>query len=216
MNAQKQHENSTRARVAIGGTAVVLMVLAGAVTACGAPVLDRAAPTPIPALDSAPAEAPAQPVSAAPKVQQPLDVSKYLADPCSSLTATQQAEFNVSSSRINDHDFGVGCIWNVGSGRTNSGVSYLINVPNGLGNVYGLNDVGWWDHGYFEPTEVDGYPAVYAAMVDFRAKGDCKLLVAVSDQMFFESSMVTPATNNACAGAKNVAEAILQTIKEGA
>ncbi|MFI6026304.1 DUF3558 domain-containing protein [Amycolatopsis magusensis] len=194
---------------------VLLVLLALPIAGCGSPISGRAIPEPIAAPSATPV-IPAPPETGVPKVKQPLDVSKYLADPCSSLTATQQAEFNVSSSRINDHDFGVSCIWNVGSGRTSPGVSYLTDVPNGLGNIYAQHDAGWLGEGYFEPTEVDGYPAVYAALVDFRAKGDCKLLVAVSDQVFFESSMVTPATNDACLGAKNVAEAILQTIKEGA
>ncbi|MBN6035378.1 DUF3558 domain-containing protein [Amycolatopsis sp. 195334CR] len=194
----------------------LLLVTVLPIAACGSPVSGRAIPAPLAAPGSAPPVLPAPPDSVVPKVKEPLDPAKFVADPCSSLTAARQAEFNVTSSRINEHDFGSSCIWNVGSGRTSLGVSYATKVPTGLGNIYALRDAGWWDGGYFEPTEVDGYPGVYVALVDYRASGDCKLVVGVNDSLFFESSVVTPPSNDSCLGAKNVAEAILQTIKEGA
>ncbi|UJW32490.1 DUF3558 domain-containing protein [Saccharothrix sp. AJ9571] len=182
-------------------------MLAVTVAACG---------TPIPALDPAPAAPPAQPVSAVPKVARPLDASKYVADPCASLTAAQQEAFNVTSSRVNSDGRGSGCIWKLGDGSTSTGVSYLTSVDTGLGNLYALNDIGWWDRGYFEPTEVGGYPAVFVDLTDLRAQGDCGVAVALSDRLFFDVSMRTAKGNDVCVGAGNVAEAILHTITERA
>ncbi|MGC7100283.1 DUF3558 domain-containing protein [Amycolatopsis lurida] len=183
------------------------------IAACGSPVPGRALPEPAAVPSALPSAPPAADV---PKVERPLDAAKYIADPCASLTASQQGEFNVTSSRTNSDEFGVSCIWNVGSGATSPGVTYSTAFPDGLSRLYALNDIDWWDGGYFEPTEVGGYPAVYVSVVDHRADGDCSLVVAVSDQLFFESSIRTRPSNDSCLGAKNVAEAILKTIKEGA
>ncbi|MGA6165912.1 DUF3558 domain-containing protein [Amycolatopsis magusensis] len=191
-----------------------LLLLVLPIAACGSPIPGRAVPEPVAAVE--PEVPPARPVSEVPKVQRPLDASKYLADPCASLTSTQQEAFNVTSSRTNSDKTGTSCIWNVGSGSTSPGVTYSTAFTDGLSRLYGLNDIGWWATGYFEPTEVDGYPAVYVSLADLRDEGDCNLVVGINDQLFFESSIRTPPANDACLGAKNVAEAILQTIKEGA
>ncbi|UJW34412.1 DUF3558 domain-containing protein [Saccharothrix sp. AJ9571] len=190
---------------------MIALVLAISTAACGTPMAGRAIPEARPIIES-----PVGEHTKAPPVPRPLDAEKYVNDPCASLTATQQAEFNVTSSRVNSDGRGSGCIWNVGDGSTSPGVSYLTSVDTGLSNLYALNDTGWWDRGYFEPTEVDGYPAVYVDLTDLRAQGDCGLAVALSDRLFFDVSIRTTKDNDACLGAKNVAEAILQTIKEGA
>lgn len=183
------------------------------VAACGSPIPGRALPEPAAASSTLPSAPPATEV---PKVDRPLDAAKYTADPCASLTAAQQGEFNLTSSRINSDEYGAGCVWNAGSGATSPAVTYSTAFPDGLSRLYALEDIGWWDGGYFEPTEVNGYPAVYVNLVDQRADGGCSLVVGVNDQLFFESSMRTRPSNDSCLGAKNVAEAILQTIKEGA
>ncbi len=151
----------------------------------------------------------------APPVQDPLDASKYLKDPCSSLTESQQQEFNVTSSRENSDDDNSGCRWNVGDGSTSPGVSYATGIEEGLDRLYALNDTGHWDKGYFEPTEVSGYPAVYVEIVDNRDRGDCNLAVSISDDLFFNSNVLTRAGNDACGAAENVAKAVIETIKAG-
>ncbi|TQJ04145.1 DUF3558 domain-containing protein [Amycolatopsis cihanbeyliensis] len=151
----------------------------------------------------------------APPVQDPLDASKYIQDPCSSLTESQQQEFNVTSSRENSDEDNSRCRWNIGDGSTSPGVSYATGIEEGLDRLYALNDTGHWDKGYFEPTEIAGYPAVYVEIVDNRGPGDCNLAVAISDNLFFNSTVRTHGDGDACQAAENVAKAVIETIKAG-
>ncbi|WP_141999976.1 DUF3558 domain-containing protein [Amycolatopsis cihanbeyliensis] len=154
--------------------------------------------------------------SEAPPVPEPLDASKYIQDPCSSLTEAQQQKFEVTSSRENNNETATNCRWNIRDGSTSAGVSYMTSVENGLSNIYALNDTGHWDKGYFEPTEVDGYPAVYVEIADNRDQGDCGMAIGIRDDLFFDANVRTRAGNDACKAAENIAFAVLQTIKDDA
>lgn len=111
-------------------------------------------------------------------------------------------------------DTAVRCIWNVADGATSISVSYPTENRNGLSNVYALNEVE--EYAYFEPTDVNGYPAVYAGSADLRDQGDCGLNVGLRNDMAMGIGIQSRPGNNVCGAAKNVAEAVIQTIKQGA
>lgn len=151
----------------------------------------------------------------APPVANPLDATKYVEAPCSSLTESQQRAFNANSSRDNSNEDGRACVWNIGDGSTSISIAYVTSVNTGLSNLYALHATVPWP--YFEETEVDGYPAVYQSVVDNRTKGACGLSVGITDELFFSADVRSRADagEDACKAAANVAAAVVQTIKAG-
>jgi hypothetical protein len=153
----------------------------------------------------------------APSVATPLNVSKFAQDPCLSLTQTQVQGFQGSTpgSRA-DSDKGVGCFWNLGAnGSASTTVSFIPKVTNGLTNTYQQNAAKFFEHGYFEPVEVEGYPAAYNEVVDQRSSGQCSLTVGVSDQSIFTVFIQGRAGTDGCKAALNVGKEVLHTIQGG-
>jgi hypothetical protein len=153
--------------------------------------------------------------SKAPQVKNPLDASKYIADPCASLTSTQLTAFGgAEPGHVNNSDSSPACTWQVGPNKeTFLGISYSPAVKNGLNNIYSLNDTGWWKNGYFEPTEIDGYPAAFASISGNRKDGDCSMSIGVRDDLFFSIDVRTRTGSDSCVAAKNVASEVLKTIQ---
>jgi hypothetical protein len=151
-------------------------------------------------------------------VQQPLDASTYIGDPCASLTQNQLDNFEVSrSGEVGDQEGAPSCNWAFGpNGETRISVSYLVDAETGLSNLYALNDTGRWDNGYFEPTVVSGYPAAYVDMIDTRSSGDCSLSVGIKEDLMFGVIVQSRPGNDSCKAAENVASAVIETIKQGA
>jgi hypothetical protein len=151
----------------------------------------------------------------APPVKNPLNPAKVLADPCASLTPAQKT--NIGSNEagtVENRDTGPGCSWRIGTDSSTSvGIAYLVSVKTGLSNMYALNDTGSWKNGYFEPTEIDGYPAAFADGSDLRTKGDCVLTVGITDQLFFNVVVQTRPGSDACTATRNVASKVLTTIR---
>jgi hypothetical protein len=52
----------------------------------------------------------------------------------------------------------------------------------GLGEIYEQKD----SQQYFEPVDIEGYPAVYASVLDQRESGGCTLWVGTSDDLAVE------------------------------
>jgi hypothetical protein len=203
-------------RLAIALIAAPLMLAA----ACNSTQPGRAIPAPTPGT-SAPAGAsqssiPREP-SKAPPVKIPLDASRYIADPCASLTSTQLRGFGSSEpGHVNSDDSGPTCAWRVGPNLdTFVSITYFTSTKTGLSNIYALNDTGGWEHGYFEPTEVDGYPAAFVAISDDRKAGACGITVGIKDDLMFNALVNSRPGNDSCSAAKNVASGVLKTIRGG-
>ncbi|GAA4537296.1 DUF3558 domain-containing protein [Amycolatopsis samaneae] len=155
----------------------------------------------------------------APAVPQPLNVTKYLADPCTSLTQAHYQRLGAKGpgERHDNADGNPDCAWRLGKlGDIQLDVTYFANVPEGLSRLYALKTSGYWEKGYFEPTSVDGYPAVYASIGDWRKDGDCQLNVGASDQLYFFVLVQARPGDDSCTAVRNVASAVLDTIKKGA
>jgi hypothetical protein len=133
-------------------------------------------------------------------VKQPLDASKYLAAPCSSLTDAQLREFGGSTpGRLNSDENGPACNRDVGPNNdTLIGIGYLTSAKTGLSNLYALKSSGWWEHGYFEPTELDGYPAAYASISDDRKAGACGITIGIRDELMFSTLVKSLAGDDSC------------------
>lgn len=156
----------------------------------------------------------------APKVSDPLDASKYLTQPCSVLTTAQAQSFSQSNPGEPDVDsalargVGPGCDWGGETLNEEFRVGFLSGNKKGLDDTY--RGKAQYD-AYFEETSVDGYPAVFSAATDARDRGECSVTTGISDSMAFHITWQGRLKGQAsCDRAKEVASAVIQTIKGGA
>ncbi|MGB3339801.1 MAG: DUF3558 family protein [Devosia sp.] len=154
----------------------------------------------------------------APRVESPLDATKFLADPCAVLTPVQLPTFGVSQPGRGDTEgeiaktVGPLCIWTADPEVDSTiSVAWQSGNKNGLADLYRLRDR--WE--YFVETTVEGYPAVFNSALDSRAEGYCTVSVGVSDALTFTASETGKLdADGACARAEQVAAAAIVTLKE--
>lgn len=161
-------------------------------------------------------------VNGAPKIDRPLDASRFLTQPCAVLSAAQLKVFNISKPGVPHIDDQVAkssgpyCGW-----RTDDEpVFRAFDVGFITSNKHGLADTirGGREAfpGYFEPTEVEGYPAVFNDLVDGRAGGACNITVGISDTLAFRAAEQADRVRGtrSCDGAKQFAAAVIKTLRE--
>ncbi|GGS16235.1 MULTISPECIES: DUF3558 domain-containing protein [Actinokineospora] len=149
----------------------------------------------------------------APSVENPLDATKQLKDPCSSLTADQQRALgNLEAFGSDPEDTDPSCLWKTPDLVTFV-VSYIVPNKNGLADLYRGQEQGQWE--YWEPTTVNGYPAVYQHASDNRSRGYCTISVGVTDQLHFSVFSRRAEPKTACDQVKEVAAAVVDTLKNG-
>ncbi len=145
-------------------------------------------------------------------VSEPLDESKFLGDPCSSLTSAQKSDLGIEQQGRQAVEGG--CSWNFGPNSEWVVQLTYIEVAGGLANDYNKNNAGAYKDGYFEPTEVAGYPAVFSNLVDFRPE-TCDLNVGMNSGAIFHVTVRGDETKDNCKAATNVAAEVIDTIKAG-
>lgn len=157
----------------------------------------------------------------APRVSDPVDVTGFLDRPCAVLTAAQLAEFGVEEPGEPDTEStiaknaGPGCVWHRRDTSSGSslGMGFTTGNKNGLSDIYR----GKSRFEFFVETTVDGYPAVFRDLSDGRPHGDCTITVGISDTLtFLASETGGPEGQIVCDRTKEVATAILATLKAGA
>jgi hypothetical protein len=193
-------------------TALAALALAG----CSQITTGSANPTTV-APSSTTGSAPSQSSAKAPAVKTPLNASKFVGDPCLTLTQAQQQQFEgTKPGRRVDGAYGVGCAWNfAGNGSTGTSVGFVATVTNGLTHLYEQNSAGFFKSGYFQPIEVEGYPAAYNDVADNRTGGQCGLSVGISDTTYFDVLIQARTGTDGCKDALTVAKAVLHTIQGG-
>nr|WP_243869960.1 DUF3558 domain-containing protein [Amycolatopsis granulosa] len=156
----------------------------------------------------------------APPVPNPLDPGGFVEDPCRSLTVAQTADLQIQELGTKK-DVGIdnikGCNWQFGANHEwRIQVAYVVpRAKNGLQNLYDQKSVGWFDHGYFVPTSVAGYPGLFSNFSDTRPHGRCDLAIGINGQMMLTTAVTGEATKDNCKAASTVAERIITTIKSG-
>ncbi len=205
-----------RRLIMLGGGVALAAVLTGCTsTANGTPT---AAPMPTSEEQTAPTSTttPSEDnTHGAPRVKHPLDATRFLPQPCAVLTPAQLATLDVTTpgkpqttGAIAEHA-GPGCIWTAEEPHRTYDVGFLTGNKNGLSDTYR----GSWP-GYFEPTTVDGYPAVFNDGVDSRDTGVCNLTVGINDNLTFRTQQQSDG-REACDGAMQLARMVIATIKAG-
>ncbi|MFE6610083.1 DUF3558 domain-containing protein [Amycolatopsis sp. NPDC057786] len=151
----------------------------------------------------------------APKVSNPLKTSSIESDACSALSAAKRSELGLGEGERGTTSVGQGCTLFAADDKLNQiDISPVLANKNGLSDVYDTKA----NNEYFEPTEVAGYPAVYAASLDARNKGKCGLFVGVTDQLAVNILVQYdngPGASDPCPVALKVGEAMIETLKEG-
>jgi hypothetical protein len=160
------------------------------------------------------------PTNGAPKVDNPIDATRFAQDPCATLTTTQATDLNVpTTGEPADIIGGVGCEW---ANRETRGwilVGFFTEGHSGLSAIYAANERG--DFAFFEPLpDINGHPAVASDVDDGRARGLCTVLVGVTDELVTQISVRLSAANvgekDPCEVTVDVADMALQTMKKGA
>jgi len=155
----------------------------------------------------------------APRVDSPVDATSFLSQPCAVLSQAQMAEFGVTQPGVPTttgavaENVGPFCTWHADPSLGSTiGVGFVTGNENGLSDTYRGRDQ--FEH--FEPTTVDGYPAVFANSPDLRSSGACTIMVGISDSLAFRATEQGRLdAQGSCDRARQVAEAALATLREG-
>jgi hypothetical protein len=159
------------------------------------------------------------PTDGAPKVEDPLDTSRFQEDPCLSLTADQIEELNLGGNgKPAESALGEACEWRNEATRGRVRIAFFEKSPDGLSAEYRAEKDGKW--AYFEKLPpVDGLPAVARDITDDRKNGGCPVVVGVSDELTFEVDLQQSEANvgqsDPCEVAVDVAEMAVATMREG-
>lgn len=117
----------------------------------------------------------------APRVSDPVDIAPLRQDPCAALSTAQTRERNLEQGESEAmSDGSPTCIYNYADG-SGSRVRFVQvqDFTNGLDDVYARAD----GLAVFEPTEVEGHPAVITQThQDDRDEGYCDLQVGLTDE----------------------------------
>lgn len=160
------------------------------------------------------------PTNGAPKVDNPLDTTRYQDDPCATLTASQATDLNLpATGERTSVARGVGCEWENPDIRGSVLIGFLTGIHSGLSSAYATNEAG--DFAYFVPLpEINGYPAVAADIEDRRSRGICTIAVGVTDKLVSQVTVHLSTANvdqkDPCEVTADVADMALQTMKAGA
>jgi hypothetical protein len=167
-----------------------------------------------------PTTTPAPSSPTAPPVTNPLSVGHFIDHPCGLLTTEQAKAIGATEPGESDHagdtsGIGPGCNWHNEATVASFGVGIITGDENGLDDIYRANqDPDYF--AYFEPTTVKGYPGVFTAEKGARAHGACGLVFDVTGHSLLDAEYYgSRETKQPCAKAKQIAAAVIETIKGG-
>jgi Protein of unknown function (DUF3558) len=151
-----------------------------------------------------------------PRVADPLDATRFLAQPCATLTEAQLASLAITRPGIPTTTGAIAersgpyCTWIAAEElRSAIGLGFDTGNRDGLSDNYRAHD----QFAYFEPTTVANYPAVFADRDDLRPQGLCIIVVGITDTLTFSVSEDGELDQQgACDRAKQVAAAALVTM----
>lgn len=201
-------------RTARAVSVLALVTTASLLTACGGDSSEESAPTTDSAGQATQATSSAGAGGEAPQVTNPLDAASLVEDPCRALSPSQldQLRLHEGEPQPNEGLESGACSWQSSEDSSDAiALSFVVENADGLGTLYADKQ----SYQYFEPTEISGYPAVYASLVDNRDSGTCDLWVGVNerDVMHLMATFPSASTPEAsCEMAADVAEATISTL----
>lgn len=156
--------------------------------------------------------------SGAPSVSDPIDVSGLEQDPCTALSSAQVNKLNLLQGKPHTAESTgqPACEYEYNDG---SGSRVLVTLnpdfTNGLGDIYARKP----ELKQFEPTEVSGYPAVYADPYGQTGNGTCQLHTGLTDQFvvttFVQLTSSTSDFPKGCEVAELTTQTMIENLKGG-
>ena len=151
----------------------------------------------------------------APHVENPLDATKYLTQPCAAISPRLLQSLGLPTQGEPDTEGAAAsgapaCNWWAGDELAHA--TFLQGNKNGLADLYHQHEY-FKDHKYWEETTVEGYPAVFYDTVDDRSAGRCSIAVGLNDSLAVAVRESGRLGAGSCERAKNVALAMVQTLK---
>jgi hypothetical protein len=158
------------------------------------------------------------PSDGAPKVEQPVNAGKFPDNPCLVLNAAQTRELNLPAQGAPFEDvFGHACRWRNADTGADAEIRWDTKEGRGLSGWYAANNAGRVK--FFEPTQIEGLPAIRFGVTDGRSDGECSAEVGLSDSLSFQVNVQLSLANigkaDPCQAAERVASMMIQTIKAG-
>jgi Protein of unknown function (DUF3558) len=152
----------------------------------------------------------------APKVATPLDVTKWQANPCSTLTTAQQHALGLTKPGKVDHsDLGNICDWSPAFDITYAlgfNIKFAPGGPAGLADAYEAAGPG----GMRRLPDVHGQPA--ATEPSQNINGSCTIYLGASDQIEYAASVTIgdqePQYKDPCAVAQKIADDATATMTD--
>lgn len=188
----------------------------GAVVASGCTTATAGTPE---AASTAESSAPSAdlPSDGAPKVETPLDVSHFEAEPCDALTTEDAKELNVPTpGKQSNNGVGQSCNWvNTQTGGALR-LTFFSDEKRGLSSIYReAKAVGW---PLFERVgDVEGHPAVAYSTSEAEPTYTCVVGVGVSDQLALATYATLSDANvgkrKPCEAAADAAGRLLRTME---
>lgn len=201
---------------------VAVILLTGCTTTTAGQARPDAGSTPDPGTETSDSTSdPDEPPSGeAPKVEDPIDTTKFQENPCLSLTPEQTGgELDVGTSgKVQNAALGKACEWQNDSTRGEVQIRFLDKDPRGLTPEYEAEEDGRW--AYFEELPlIEGHPAVSRSQIDDRDQGICTVVVGASDEIAFEArvrqAQEDVGTTDPCDVAVDVAGMAVNNMKAG-
>lgn len=194
--------------------AAALVVSACSPAALGAPVYAARPPITSPSTVSGPDVADNW---GAPKVTEPLDVAKYLPNPCAALKPNQLKSLGLPQEGLLDKsDLGNICSWGVRSDTTYDlgfNVAFGEGDPPGLANAYKVAGASAMNR----LADIDGVPA--ATEPGQNTNGSCAIYLGATDKIEYVAAVVigfgAPSYQNPCSAAKSLATYATATMRSG-
>jgi hypothetical protein len=144
------------------------------------------------------------PSNGAPKVDNPLDVSRFEEHPCEALTPADAETLNVPTpGKQADNGFGQSCDWINSKTRGALGVSFFSKVDSGLSSLYREAKSANWP--LFERVaDIEDHPAVVYSPSEAEPTIECSVAIGLTDRLAFTTNA---SLSDANIGKKNPCDA---------
>jgi uncharacterized protein DUF3558 len=156
-----------------------------------------------------------------PKVDSPIDTSRFESTPCAALTEAQTTEvFGGRSMAKPDPQAPAGptCSWTPAD-LTGASINVIFSTVDELGltSVYQAKDTTYKLFEVLDP--IAGHPAVAYGTSDFRSTGVCSIAIGTTDRSTVDITVTQSRGNvgksDPCLGAQTVGSKVVATLQEG-
>lgn len=188
----------------VTGVALALLLVSCAESESGTPTTSSPATGPV----STPTSQSSEEIP----IDEPLDVTHLLDQPCAALADEDLANLSLTEGEITDEDISQAaesCMWRR-SDDSGSHADLIVMTENadGLEDIRDLNQ----DSEVYEEIQIGGYPALHASPTDRRDEGRCDLWIGVNDSevaYFYVALHDVPDASQPCDFADKVGEAMI-------